>query len=164
MIENADLQAAADVAQQLFNEADSLDADTAIERLMALRALIVQCKAAESELQTRALRQLEQPRIVGDRVWRKVKRYTSRYRQDTIAGRVVTLAAVDPSTGETLSAMEATERAVKMMRALYVAPSTKPKSGGLNAVGVAFGDVTVEEFKEWQLDDIRLSEPDEERE
>lgn len=157
MIERPDVQAAADVMQQLYNEADSLDAETAIDMLMATRALIVQCKAAESELSTRALRQLEQPRLIGDRVWRKVKKYTKRYDQERISGRVVTLAAVD-GNGEMLSAMDATQRAVRMMQALYVAPSTTPKTGGLKAVGFDLGDVMSEEFKEWALDDIKLAD------
>lgn len=147
----ADILAAADVLQQAAKEAEGTGAAMAIPLLEALDQLDMQAKAARSELKTQAIRGLEQPLMLGNRVWRKVPSIKKRPEQERIANMVKKLAATpDPNTGE-LHAIESVDRAVAIMSALYVSPSAIPKAGGLRILGVYIDDVSNEENTGYDL-------------
>lgn len=146
-IELSDIQAGTDVLAQLYREADSFDVQKAIMFGAACRAMRVQLDAAQAALDAQALHLLEQPVLIGKIAYsKKLKPGKVRARHDKIQERVVKLAVRDESgDGEVVLAGDAAERAVKMMAALYVSPSTEAKVGGVKALGYNMSDVTREE-------------------
>ena len=152
MIESPDIDAAADVCQQLALEAVDFDATRAINALQALAQLEAQVKAAKSELTERALRGLEQPILIGNTAWSKKLSTKKRPDHEMILGRLRgMLDRPDRETGELLTVPEAVDRAVDLMVGLYVSPSALPKVGGLKALGLTLDAVTREESDGYKL-------------
>lgn len=156
-ITTADLAAIGDVAARLAEQSDSLSAQQAIELLGAAQLAAKALSIAMGLLEAQALKTLEQPIIVGGTAWAKKPTYKDRPDQTLIA-RVVTEKAAQPdANGEVPTAVDAAEAATKMMQALYVSPSTKPKVGGVTALGLRMEDVCAEEFVGHHLKQTELT-------
>lgn len=156
MIETPDLLAAADVLQQLTAEAEEMGAAAAIERLEALEAVTIQLNAAKAELKIRALRGLEQPLAVGNRVYRKVPDIKKRFQHEKILTAMRKLVTRADSNGEIMSGTDAAEILTKMFEKTYLSPSTTAKTGGLKALGLTIDDVSLEESTGFKLDFVEL--------
>jgi len=137
-----DIEAIGDVLDQIAEAADSLDAKESVEFMVALNAVNAKLKIAMTLCETQAKRTLDgQPIKVGDTLY--VEKDTGKWRPDQsrIRARVVSMAAVDLATGEIVAGPIAAERAVDMMYQLFVSPSTMPKVGGLDYLGLDKRDV-----------------------
>ncbi len=153
----ADVLAAVDVLRQVNDTWDDYDAVGALELLAAVRALLVQAKAAESNLQSQALGQMEsRPVVAAGKMYVKQRKRGRQYRHDEIHGAVATMARLDRNTGELTSDAEvAVRKAVALMAGLYVSPSVEPKSGGLKAVGYSRPfDAYDDTDKGWELVEV----------
>lgn len=147
----ADLKAATDVLQQLVADAEGLGVTKAIPLLEALAELEAQAKAVRSELTTRAIRGLEQPLIIGNKVWRKSPKIKLRPDQARIGSLVRQLVVKPDDNGELPPVDAAVEATINIMSAMYVSPSTEPKVTGLKLIGKTVGDVCNEESNGYEL-------------
>ena len=159
-INNADIDAAGDVMTTLNNEYDEMNAEQALDMLYHLEHLKATVDAAVSNVRSQALGKMElSPILVGDVVYKKSPDIKSRPIQDKILTLVIRHGQ-DAAKGRTgKAAIEAAVRAAAgMMSKLYVSPSTAPKVGGVKALGLNMGDVTVEEHTGWKLTRVDMSE------
>lgn len=150
-IDRSDLDACGDVFDWLCENADSLSAEKAIEMLEAAQQLHGKLRKAIDMLETQALGLIEQPILIGRVAYSKTPAIKLRPEQNKIAGRVCDLASMPDANGEVLTAYDTAVVAVGLMKDLYVSPSTKPKVGGVKALGYNMADVTVEEHTGWEL-------------
>lgn len=149
----ADLQAVGDVLDWVCEASDSMTVETAIEFSVALTALIAKARMAQSLCETAAKTMLDgQPALIGDTLY--VEKATGKWRPDQsrIRARVVGMSSCNPETGELVTAPEAAERAVNFMYTLFVSPSTMPKVGGLDLLGLDKRDVA-----DWEKTGSELS-------
>jgi hypothetical protein len=147
-----DLEACGDVFDWLCENADGLSADNAIPLLEAAQQLQQKLKLAIDMLKAQALSGIEQPILVGSVAWSKKPSIKYRPDQTKIAKAVVAVAIEpDHDTGEMRDAETAAERAVRLMQTLYVSPSTVPKVGGVENLGLTMKDVTREDRTGWEL-------------
>lgn len=152
-----DLAACGDVFDWLYENADSLSAEKAIEMLEAAQQLHGRLRSAIHMLETQALKSIEQPILIGRVAYSKKPSIKKRPEQNKIAARVCDLASQpDMDTGEVGTTYDAAVAAVEMMRALYVSPSTQPKVGGVRNIGYKMDDVTTEERTGWELKRIEI--------
>ncbi len=156
MIEVPDILAACDVADQLAREADDLSPEQALTLLEAVEAAEGALKNAAAFLRARALSQMEQPILVGSTAYSKVMDVKMRPRQLLIRGAVIDAASRPDENGEVPTAHEAATSAAEMMAALYVSPSTVPKTGGLKAIGIPYDDALTEEHTGWKIKKTEL--------
>lgn len=147
-----DLEAIGDIADWLIEASDGLPIDKTIELLEASLAATAKMKMACDMLQAQALAIIEQPVVIGKTVWSKKRIIKRRPNQSRIAAHVVVDATgIDQATGEMRNSVEAAERAVNLMRALYVSPSTVPKTGGVEKLGLTMADVCENEHTGYEL-------------
>jgi hypothetical protein len=147
-----DLEAIGDVADWLAEQADSLSAEQSVTMLAAARNAYAKLKTAIDMLEARALTTIEQPILVGRTAWSKKPEFKKRPHHALIQRTVVDMAVVpNHETGELPDPRTAAETATKMMAALYVSPSTVPKTGGVKDLGLTVDDVTVEEHTGYTL-------------
>ena len=147
-----DLEAIGDIADWIIEESDSLSTEKSVELLVALRMALNKMKLAVDMLEAQALRTIEQPVVMDNRVWAKKPSFKKRPDFTVIAARVVSTAIEpDHETGEMRTPEEAAERAVRIMRALYVSPSTVPKTTGVRNLGLEMDDITREEHVGFEL-------------
>lgn len=156
MISTADILAMCDVADQLAGEAADLAADDALALLEAVQVAVAALKNAESYLKSRAITTIEQPILVGHTAYSKVAVTKQRPDQALIKRAVVSLAASPDEEGEAPTAGDAAQRAVDLMAAMYVSPSTLPKVGGLRAMNLELSDVCSDEHTGWDLKKTEL--------
>lgn len=147
----ADLQAVGDVAALLAEQADSLSAQQAVELLHAARLADKALKMAIDMLEARAMQQIEQPILVGNTVWAKKPSYKKRPDQKLIQRVVIAKASQPDEDGVAPTAHEAATAATLYMAALYVSPSTLPKTGGVNGLGLGLGDVVNDQHVGFEL-------------
>lgn len=150
-IDRSDLDACGDVFDWLCENADSLSAEKSIEMLEAAQALHGRLRKAIDMLETQALGLIEQPILIGRVAYSKRPGIKLRPEQTKIAKRVCDLASTPDENGEAPTSYDTAVIAVGLMRDLYVSPSTKPKVGGVKALGYNLADVTREEHTGWEL-------------
>jgi hypothetical protein len=146
-----DLEACGDVAAWLAEQSDSLSAEQAVEMLSEARKVHRAFALAIDMLETQALQLIEQPILVGHTAWAKKPVLKKRPRQGQIAATVEAMAARPDENGEFPPAFEVASKAVTLMAALYVSPSTLPKVGGVKALGLEMTDVVDEEHTGFEL-------------
>lgn len=146
-----DLEAVSDVAARLAEMADSLSAEQAITLLHSAERAMLALKIAVDMLEAQALGRLEQPIVVGHTAYSKKPSFKKRPDQRLIQRVVVEKASHPDVNGEVPTAFEAADAATKMMAELYVSPSTLPKVGGVQALGIEMQDVTAEEHTGFML-------------
>ncbi len=156
-IEPVDVLACADICQQLTAEAEAgMSAELAIPRLEAIEALEAQLKAAKAELTTQALRGLERQKVIGNAVYRRKPKVKMRPDQSRIAGLVRGLVAAPDDKGELPPVLDAVDRAIGVMSALYVSPSLVPKAGGMKMLGRYVDDVCTEESNGFEIEKVEI--------
>jgi hypothetical protein len=136
-----DVAAMIDVLADLGESSDSMT----VEEAVALRESMVELRKKAGEVlglaDTQLVTVLESPRefdgqlyeIKSDGKWRPL--------HHKIDAAVKDAAMIDRSTGEKRSASAAVDVAIGLMSACYVAPSTFPKTGALDALGLDKDDV-----------------------
>lgn len=153
-----DLLAMCDVADDLVNLADSLSAEQAIELLEAATKAAASLGVAITMLKSRAVSTMEQPILIGDAAWSKKPTMKDRPDHRLIHRLVVENAldaACDRETGDR-DPRVAVEHAVGAMEALFVSPSTLPKKGGVQSLGLAYTEVVTEEHTGYELKKVIL--------
>lgn len=153
----ADLRAVGDVADALAEQSDGLSAEQSVQLLTAAREAKAKLQAAIDMLEAQALTTIEQPILVGKTAWTKKPEFKRRPNWVLIRSTVIDQAsAPSQETGEFPHPRDAAEAAVSMMAALYVSPSTSPKTGGVKALGLSLEDATVEEHTGFALKAVEL--------
>lgn len=146
-ITGPDLLAFLDVLDGLDEEASPTDGSVSgmsVERaamlIEALEDIRKRAGATIALLESRALIQLEgQPRIIGTKAYSRKPNRKKRPNHSAI-GQSVRQYAVAREDGEVLPVFVAVDRAISAMAALYVAPTTVPKVGGLQLIGLSEKD------------------------
>ena len=126
------------VAQDLDNlveGSEGLEAFECIDIEDAIATLGAAVSRAKSMVRTQLLAKLEEPVIVGGKVYSKVETGKVRPKHDVIRKAIIRHAAADED-GEMRDAHGAAERAVELTYALFVSPSTAPKVTPLEDVGL----------------------------
>lgn len=95
-----------------------------------------------SLLDTQLVNTLESPRPINGMLY-EVKKSDGKWRPDhsKVTAAVKRSAVVDLETGEMFEAPDAAERAIAFMEDLYIAPSTMPKVGALEKLGLKRWDI-----------------------
>ena len=159
----ADLLAMKDVADGLSDLSSSLSAEQAIVLIDAATEAHKALGDAIAFLKSRAIDQLEQPILIADgagntAAWSKKATFKRRPNMPAIrllVNQVSVDAVMNRETGD-VSPMEAVAKAVELMEALYVSPSTMPKVGGVKELGVEFDAVFTDEHTGFQLQKVDL--------
>lgn len=159
----ADLLAMKDVADGLSDLSSSLSAEQSVVLLDAAREAHKALANAIAFLESRAIAQMEQPILISDghgntSAWSKKAEFKRRPDMPIIrrlVNEVAIDAVLDRSTGE-VSPSEAVAKAVALMEALYVSPSTMPKVGGVKELGVEFDAVFHDEHTGFTLKKVDL--------
>lgn len=154
----ADLQTIGDIADALTEQSDGLGATEAVILLDAALAAQARLKVAIDMLEAQALRSIEQPIVVGHTVYAKRRVYKKRPDQETIRRLVADQAARPDPNGELPPVHEAAQAAVGLMAGMYVSPSTVPKVGGVQALGVGINDVCRREHTGFEISRTDLEE------
>lgn len=137
--------------QDIAEASDSMNAAEALEVLDELAVLKKHLDAATGLVRSQAVKVLEQPAQVGDTVW--FRQEVGKWRPDTrrINQVVHQAAVIDRETGEIRNAEEAAEEAIRVMRDMYVSPSSMPKAGALERLGVEKKEIASWERTGWEL-------------
>lgn len=154
MITVADIEAAIDVLDQLTDEIDSFDAAVAIRTSDALAVLRGRVDLAMSLLKSRTLTAMDGQPIQVDKTVFYTKP-SGKWRPDW---RRIETAVVDAIMAREISGRGRVWAAVDLMRELYVSPSTVPKTGALEKMGLDLKDVArwekgVDELKREHVED-----------
>lgn len=163
----ADLQAhCAWVNDRITEYADSMEFEEAVAIQDELRRAKKAAEVAISMIDSQMMVRLESggPRQFGNRVFARVKDYVDRFDHDLLiatAARQGVEAAVDPDTGE-VNASEAAEAAARTVQKLYLSPSSKPKVGVIDQLGVDRKKAKTREFKQWKVNVVAIEREDEE--
>lgn len=161
MISLSDLDAMLDVLGELLEQVDDMDAKQAI--LFRDKADDVRRKADEVKafMNSRALTTLDgQPIRVGDNVY--MPKPTGKWRTDheKIKNLVAVRAFNKPDGSGFENPRTAASKAVNMMYALFVSPSSVPKQGTLDQLGVDLKDFATYERTGKELKVVVVGEED----
>lgn len=149
----ADIRSLADDVAVVAERSDSLAVKEAAEMMVALDVLASAVATAASLVRSRLVGLLAEPVLIDGRCWSRKADGRWKPQQYRVAESVVRRAAIaDTDTGELRSPTEAANEAVRLMQSLYVSPSTMPKTGGLEALGLAKRDVASWDQTGWKLD------------
>jgi hypothetical protein len=162
MTTSADLEAAIDVVDDIARDSEQLSVEDAVNALDALERLAAAIREAMSLVETQAVQQLEQPKVVNGRRYVRHDEYKRRFNHDRIAKMVADRAIADRN-GELLSTKDAVRNAANLMRKIYVSDSSTAKVGMIrHYLGV--GDVTEENLAhdEWARATVRVYSLEEE--
>ena len=136
-----DIGAMCDVIADMTETTDSMTVEEAVH----LRESIVEMRRQAATLlgliDTQLVTILESPRVIEGILYEVKSEGKWRPDHGKIVAAVKQHSVVDTETGEMSTAPEATERAMKFMKDLYVSPSGMPKSGGLSKLGLDKSDV-----------------------
>ena len=128
----ADIEAALDVITDLCEQADQISGvEEVMDVLEQLGLLAAAVRRAQSMVEAQAVSLLEQPVVISGRRYVKANEYKRRFEHERIAKLVADQALVYSTTGEIRSARDAVAKAVALMQAIYVSPSTDAKVGAL---------------------------------
>jgi hypothetical protein len=141
MTTTADIQAITDVVTAYTNESDSLTVEQGVEFLDVLNELKRTVTAAISMTEMQMCSILESPRIMNGKQYEVKSAGKWRPDHSSVKAAVKRASVADPETGEMRTVFDAADQAMELMYALYVAPSTMPKTGALEKLGLDKGDV-----------------------
>lgn len=136
----SDILAATDVVDDIAEQSDSFDPETTVGMLEAIGQLERSIRTAKSMLRTQLISQLESPKQIGSKIYAVVDEYKTRPEHEVIRARIISRAA-----GLDSIAAAATYVYDRMM-ALFVAPSSEPKTGGLKQLELSKKMATRQEF------------------
>ena len=136
-----DILAMLDVVDDMAEDTDSLDVEAAI----LLRESVVELRRRANVLlgliDTQLISTLESPREFNGQRYRIGKDGKWEPFHDKVVAAIKERSVVDRETGEIRTPGHAAEEAIRLMAACYVAPSTFPKTGALEAMGLEKSDV-----------------------
>jgi hypothetical protein len=149
-----DLQAARQVVHEVGEESDDMDFTAAIQLRRELQRLAATVKSSLSLVETEMLRQVEKNAktvngVTYARTANKVAR-TDHERLLSLAYKRALGDATNPEDGSVDWTLVG-EAMSNIMTSLYLAPSTTPKAGGLDFLGVEPSDVITETIKGYKL-------------
>lgn len=158
----ADVAAATDFLDQVADQSDSMEAETALDFRLELERLKKKCADVISDIDTQLKRVLEgNVERHGRRYYKSRKKTTVRFEHGKIAGRVIKVAteAVQEdfedmagrgmTPGEKLIATRTAQRSVDLMQRLYVTDSTDAKIGALNSLGLSSDRKNPKSVRTW---------------
>lgn len=136
----ADLEAMGDVLDQIGEASDSMTVEQAVAFREAIGALIKKARLALDLCEMQLVGTLESPRQFGNVLYEVGNKGKWRPNHGTIKG-TVKRHSVANEDGEMRDAVDAVDAAIELMYALFVAPSTFPKQGALDRLGLDKPDV-----------------------
>jgi hypothetical protein len=140
MTTTADIQAVTDVVTLVTDQSDSFTMEAGIDMLAALAELKKQVTTAASMIEMHLCSILESPRVIDGKKY-EVKS-AGKWRPDhNLVNASVKRASIADHNGETRTSYDAVEEAMAIMHALYVSPSSMPKTGALERLGLGKDDV-----------------------
>lgn len=157
----ADIEAAIDVVDDIARESELLGVEDAVNTLEALERLAAAVREASSLIETQAVQQLEQPKVINGRRYVRHDEYKRRFNHDRIAKMAAERGVADRN-GEILSPRDAARNTANLMRKIYVSDSSTAKVGMMrHYLGV--GDVAAENLvhDEWARATVRVYPLDE---
>jgi hypothetical protein len=145
-VEHPDVAAMLDVIDDMVEQTDSLGVEDGIKMREAIVELRRRANVLLGLIDTQLISILESPREVNG-VRYEVRKSDGKWRPDhsKVVPVVRTNAMVDLETGEIHEGASAVERAISIMEDLYVSPSTMPKVGALEKIGLKKWDVADQE-------------------
>lgn len=131
-----EIDAMGDVLDQIAAQAEAAPA-TSVPLYEALVKLIEHASKVKSLFETGLKNALEQPQVVGSKVY--AVKPGGRWRPDhkAIRSNIISTAVLDLGTGELRDAADAARVAVELTYEVFVAEKTEPKAAGLAKVGFA---------------------------
>lgn len=156
-IRPADIDAIGDVLAIVNESSDSLDIEEAVALLRACQELGSRVRTTIGLLSQQLVQVLESPRTIDGTLYEIVNDGMWRPDHDRLRGLVKRAAAVNED-GEFRDPGAAAEEAVLTMYDLFVSPSTFPKTGGLDRLGLKKSDVGHFEEKGRKLRETKVVE------
>jgi hypothetical protein len=136
----ADIRAVTDLVTEVTNESDTLTMESGIDMLDVLADLKRAVTTATSMIEMHLCSILESPRVINGKKY-EVKS-AGKWRPDhNLVQASVKKASVVDHNGEIRTVFDAVEEAMAAMHALYVSPSSMPKTGALEQLGLDKGDI-----------------------
>lgn len=129
------------VIDEIVGDVQSFNVERALEMLQALQGMASHLRQAIGAVETHLCDVLESPREFNGKLYEIKNAGKWRPDHDEIKQRVRAASSLDAATGELLDRQMAVEIAVDIMYDLFVSPSTMPKTGGLERLGLDKPDV-----------------------
>ena len=165
MIEASKIRNLATDVRALAGLVDRLDRNDSVEMIAALDDLGRAVSDTLSYARHHLMGMLDaQPTEIGGRLWKKQMDGKWRADHGTLAQRVAEHATVDRQTGEVRDVRTAVREALRIMSDLYVSPSTVPKTGALEKMGILKKEIAEWEFTGYRIVVEDKQEKDEPRE
>jgi hypothetical protein len=136
-----EIEAMRSVVDDIVGDVESFDVERALEMLQALQGMASHLRQAIGAVETHLCDVLESPREFNGKLYEIKNAGKWRPDHDEIKNRVRAASAVNAATGELIDRQTAVETAVDIMYDLFVSPSTMPKTGGLERLGLDKPDV-----------------------
>jgi len=136
----ADVLAAVDVLADIDERSDALTVEEGLALRQAVEQVAAACRRTIGMIDTQLVSILESPRTFNGVLYEVSNEGKWRPDHGAIDAAVIRAAAATPE-GELRSGRDAAETAVRVMRSLFVSPSTMPKTGGLEDLGLDKPDV-----------------------
>lgn len=137
MSHSKDIMAIVDVLKDVADASDTLTVDEGVAVLEALTALKQAVSQLSSLVDTQMVRILEQPQTHNGKVYFRASKGKWRPDHQQIKRLICERASVNIETGELQDRDGAVRTAVDLAYEAFVSPSTMPKTGLLNKLGVA---------------------------
>lgn len=141
MLNSHDIAAMENVLQDLQGQIESMDVEQSIIMLEAVKSLKAKAHETIAHIEVWLADILESPRQIGGNLYEVKNAGKWRPDHDSIKKHAHVAAFADKESGEVYGGMEAAERAVEIMYDLFVSPSSMPKTGALERLGLDKSDV-----------------------
>lgn len=132
----ADFQIAVDLCKSYADRAHELTVLQSVDAADALDKLIAAARFAREMVANRAVSVLEQPIMTGGNVWYVSDDYADRDDHDAIAAAVAAAAVYAHGKQGGVDSVPVAMATARMMRELYVSPSTTVKKGAADQIGL----------------------------
>lgn len=155
MVNENDVAAMESVLDDVKTNVEALDVEAAIRMLEAVKQLKANAHDTIAHIEVWLTEILESPREFNGKLYEVKSAGKWRPDHDEIKRHAREVAFVEQETGEMYGTIETAQRAVDLMYELFVSPSTMPKVGGLERMGLKKADVA-----DFERDGKRISVTD----
>lgn len=158
-ITTAEVAAMLDVLREVDETSDSMSIENAVRWHEAVTELKAKANETLGLIETQMVATLESPVVRNGTRYEVVSNGKWRPDHEALHSAVKRAAAADEN-GEIRTAHDAADHAITTMRGLFVAPSTMPKTGGLENLGLKKSDVARFEGTNTKKVRVSIAEPE----
>ncbi len=146
-VTTGDIAAFEDVLDLIIEQSDDFDLEHAAELKALLAGTTAKIAVVQSMLDTQLRKLMDgASRVITSGRAVEIERQTKKRPDwDKIRAKVIARSLVDDEGERWALPEDAVRETIEIMRALYVAPKTEPKTGGLKMLHCTLDDVSVEE-------------------